>query len=318
MNSIQIGSVYDIFKLPSGSPTDRARMKILYPSKGKLIETYQNKPIDGVPFPIVIFASGAGVEAFRYQWLGERLVREIGVAFVLYDTTAVISGVMKPFPAVQDMTDISKTVSPLGGIIQSLSNLNKEGILAERLDLHNIVLGGHSMGGKLVLEYGNDTQIESIKGIFTYGIHLAIPMAPGVAPGSIRRVSGSAPVMLMGGTLDTLVGGSGPTFGVEWDSILAPVHRTFDKAFESGRRVYFLELNGANHMFIVDPVDITWTYVCYDTKMHGPVELFKDVFSRIVSLFIKQCVCQDDNVRNELEDFCRNQTSIVSKFEVKD
>lgn len=317
MNTTRVGAMYDVFKISNDAPYDIVRMKILYPTKSEMGENNLYEAIDGDPFPVVIFASGGGVEANRYQWLGERLVRENGIAFVIYELLTSVFGYILPLSAVPNEKNITASVPPLKSIEKKLSEINVEGLLAGRLDLQNMVVGGHSMGGSAMLLYGHETQINSVKGIFAYGSSTAVRISSGSPPGSFLPIKSTAPVLIIGGSVDTCAGDSGSLFGVEWESCITPSMRTFHEAIQSGQRGYFVELDGANHMFIVDPLDATWYSMFPDSDTQRPVEVLQDTFSQLVSLFIKQCIHEDVSSWEEFEQFSQNQQPIISNFETK-
>lgn len=274
-------------------------IKVLYPATNKTITPFNRAPKEGNSFPIVLFFSGGLISSDRYQWLGEKLVLETNVVFVTFNhitefnhTKILLAGELNAPP--------SQESAVIVGLKAKLIELNKKSILAGRLDLDRIVVGGHSLGGVFALFASNKKIIPAIKGVFTYGSQTAAGPGQELPPATILPIPGLTPLLLLAGTRDGIVQSSGPNYGTEWKNATEPVRRTFFEALKPNRQACYIEVRGSSHMEIVDPEDHSLTLASVDFKPILPKKYFEFILSNVVSVFIQNSV--DDKMTTK-EDY---------------
>jgi predicted dienelactone hydrolase len=160
-------------------PYDTIHLKVLYPA----LNTDIQKPYavdfteQAISFPIVIFFSGFNCNLGMYEWLASRLVAR-GMVVILFNWLAKnLPGKIALTPGVDlaafsaDVYGNMPTASALPLLLAEIENLQSESVLAGRLDLGKIILGGHSAGGRIALENANPQFFSQVAGAFSYGAH---------------------------------------------------------------------------------------------------------------------------------------------------
>lgn len=129
-------------------------------------------------------------------------------------------------------------------------------MLAGKLDLQKIVLGGHSAGGTIALHEPNARFYPQVVARFAYAGHTQTSTMLGFAPGTILA-AGDKPVLLIGGAEDGVIAASRGRYGDGMNAV-DPLTRTFHEGATGGRgESYLAILTGANHFTFAHPVDET-------------------------------------------------------------
>lgn len=214
-------------------------------------------------------------------------MRENGVVFVLYDVIVSEFGETNVLPTsgVKVIDDPPDEV--LSRVLRKLQRLNKDGILAGRLDLQHVILGGHSFGGAIALFNADEAVFPGVTGVFTYGAHLAERSSTGYPRTSVNHLNGTTSVLLMGGTLDGVITQSDDGSASLWNSPIEPIGRTYNDALDYNRSACLVEFEGFNHFSIVDPVDTTVGSIDLDFEASVDKETMKHRLSHFVSLFVQ-------------------------------
>lgn len=277
------------------------------------------------PFPVVIFFSGINCNLTMYEWLALELVPR-GVVVVLFNWLAEnIPGQIALTPGVNlaafapDVYGTMPTASALPSLLAELEHLNTSGELAGLLDLQQIILGGHSAGGRVALENANPQFFSQVAAAFSYGGHTAAPLQLGYEPGTILSLPDSVPVLLIGGTQDGVIANNAKIYGLdEWETAATPVERTFREAISREQDdSYLVILEGANHFSISDRHDPTLSVASLDFSTTKAPAKIRSVIAEIIGLFIDLQVRQRSAASSQLEQLLTQNNSLIASFEEK-
>jgi len=313
----RVRGLYEAFRVSDGlsPPYDTGRMKILYPASEETAFFTEAKDSDA-PFPVIVFIGGPLVESNRYQWLGERLVEDNDVVFVSYDILGVL-GEPSIITETTQAFDVETPSEVLETVFKKLRGWNRDGILAGKLDLERVVLGGHSAGGTMALMNGNEDFFPGVVGVFTYASHLATGSVFGFPPASIIPLTSTVPILLMGGTEDGVIMSLSYRSDTEWTSPTEPIERTFDEAFPSGKPVYYMAFNGFNHLALVDPIDTTVGSGFNDSMAAVEKDVMKERLVGTISLFVREHVFEDEEAADELMGMVNDPPRYISSASSK-
>ncbi|NMF85563.1 dienelactone hydrolase [Nodosilinea sp. P-1105] len=279
-------------------PYDTLHVKVFYPARlagGDQEQTMGIVPADEgeAPFKPVIFFNGINCGPEIYRWLAVNLASQ-GLVVVTFTWVAEnIPGMVALSPGV-DLAMLTPqaygsgpTASALPALLEVLEQLQTEGVLAGLLDLQQVVIGGHSAGGRVAIESASANFFPQVVGAFAYGAHTAAITQLGYAPGTILPLPDTLPLLLMGGTCDGVIAQSSHRYGVTWDSPTTPVERTFKEGFQGGRGdSYLLLLEGANHFSMADPFDPTTGRPFLDLPETQPGNQLRSLMAEAIGLFI--------------------------------
>lgn len=298
---------YQFFYPAETSENSQSSSQTLAPPKAEL-----------APFPVVIFFNGINCSPYIYQSLALHLAQQ-GLAVITFSWIAEnLPGIIALTPGV-DLTALKPeiygtkpTASALPALLTELERLNAQGILAGLLDLHTIILGGHSAGGRVALESADSKFYASIKGAFAYAAHTAAPVMLGYPPETILPLPSSVPILLMGGTLDGVIAANSGIYGMRENSSIKALERTFDEAISRNKNdTYFILLEGANHYAIADSSDQTSSSVSLDLPMTQSASQFRSLISQIIGFFIQGYIKQNPLARQNLETLLAEHSSLL-------
>jgi len=317
-----IKAFWKAIKVANASPPDNIiHLKVLYPAS--IADNQQ--PLSSAKVPVVIFFSGINCNLAMYEWLALKLV-DRGLVVVLFNWVAEnIPGNVSLTPGVNlaafspDVYGTIPSASALPSLLAELEQLNREGILANRLDLQKIILGGHSAGGRVALENANPQFFEGVVAAFSYGGHTAAPVQVGYDPSTILSLSNSVPMLLMGGTLDGVIANSSGIYGIDaWETPATPVIRTFREAISRKEDdSYLVLLEGANHFSISDRSDPTLEVAALDYPATQPETQIRSILAELVGLFIDLHVSQQSPSPSQIARFIEANKSLIAAFEHK-
>lgn len=311
------------------SPYDTIHLKIFYPAQVSESSPGQNMgtfPADSQksPFKIVIFFNGINCGIESYQWLAVKLA-ERGLVVVTFSWVAQnLPGIVAITPGV-DLKNLTPntygtgpTASALPTILAALEGLQSVGVLAGLLDLQQIILGGHSAGGRVAIESADSRFFPQVVAAFSYGAHSAAIAQLGYEAGTILPLPNALPLLLMGGTCDGVIANNGALYGVTWEQATTPVRRTFEEAIAGGRNdSYLLLLEGANHFSIAYPSDTTVGTTGLDFPATQPEEQVRSLMAEAIALFIDAHVCSQPTAITALHQLIESYPQGIAAFECK-
>lgn len=310
-------------------PYDTIHLKVTYPAQisgGELERDMGIVPADSeqAPFPVVIFFSGVNCGAELYQWLTVKLA-ERGLVVVTFNWVAEsLPGMIGLTPGV-DLTMWSPetygtgpTASALPALLAELQCLQAEGILAGMLDLQQIVLGGHSAGGRMAIENAEPRFFPQVVAAFAYGAHTAAPIKLGYEPSTILPLPTSLPLLLMGGTCDGVIANSSDRYGITPGNATTAMIRTFQEAVIGGRKdSYLILLEGANHFSMADPFDPTTGRPFLDFPTTQPEDKIRSLIAETIGLFIDVHVRHQPTASQALNQLLNPANPLVQSFDCK-
>ena len=280
-------------------------MRVYYPARptGSDAERLTGQiPADEelAPYPVVIFVPGVNVPPDGLGWLAARLAAE-GLAVVTYALIGHIGpGAVGVSPdidpaAIAPDTYGSRLTSPsIGAVLAGLAELAGAGLLAGRLDLDKVALGGHSAGGTVALHNASPKLVPGLKAVFTYAAHTMVSGGFGYEPGSVLGVKNPGALLLMAGERDGVIAESRDRYGADSPSAAGtgrhdPVERTFTDGLIAGEgAAWFVELAGATHFGIVEPLDATTARSFLDPEPSVPPEQTRGAIGTLVSAVVCQ------------------------------
>lgn len=251
------------------APNDTAHLKIHYPAFSANSELERNSGLmpvcdDWPLLPIAILLPGINVGPEGLGWLARALSAR-GMVVVTYSLIGEeLPGQISLTPGIDitllgpDLYAKRPSALALGPIIAKLKDCNMVGILAGRLDLSKIALGGHSAGGTVALLNANPNWFPGVRAAFAYGAHTAAATMLGYAAGAMNMISDTTPVLIMGGTEDGVIAESALRYGDQPSNATQRVIATFEQSITRKQSDSFLAIiTGANHFSIIDPQDDT-------------------------------------------------------------
>lgn len=311
----------------ASSPYDTIHLKVFYPAKMSGSEQEKDMGIvpadpQTAPFKVVIFFNGINCGPELYHWLAVKL-SERGLVVVTFSWICEnIPGTIALTPGV-DIKSLAPntygsrpTASALPTLLAALERLQAEGVLAGLLDLQQIVLGGHSAGGRVAIESADPRFFPQITAAFAYGAHTAAGAHLGYPAGTILPLPDIVPLMLIGGTCDGVIAKSSFRYGVDWEQPTTPVSRTFSEAIAGGRGdSYLLLLEGANHFSIAYPFDTTTGRPFLDFPTTQPEDQLRNVLSQAIGLFIDGHVSHQTTALAALNQYIdESNTPLIASF----
>lgn len=313
----------------AASPYNTIHLKVFYPAHMTGSDQEQDLgvvPADTrqAPFKVVVFFNGINCGPELYQWLAVQLAGRGLVVVTFAWVSENIPGMVALTPGVDlkmltpGMYGKGPTASALPALLRALEQLQADGVLAGLLDLDQIILGGHSAGGRVAIESAGSQFFSQVVGSFAYGAHTAATVQLGYAPNTILPLPDSLPLLLIGGTEDGVIAKSSHRYGVTWENATTPVLRTFQDAIAGGRGdSYLLLLEGANHFSIADPFDATTGRPFLDFPATQPPAQLRELMAEAIGLFIDAHVRHQTPALEALDRLLAANNPLVAAFERK-
>ena len=288
------------------APYDNLTLKVYYPCNyGNTFEERDTGfvPPDETraPFPVAIVMPGVNISQEAYGWIAQELAKA-GFAAVTYSwVTVEIGDRVSVSPGValdtlhRDHYGKAPSCPALPAILGELERMQRDSMLAGRLDLGRIVLGGHSAGGTMALLNANADWVPGIRGAFAYAAHTAGNLRLGWPGDSIMPLSRNLPLLIMGGTRDGVIAASGYRYrDGSRDDPDDRIERTFREGIDGdGGGRHLLIVDGANHFAFVWPRDTTTGRPYLDRKARGSSKRLRAYIAELIVNFCRR-VCMDD------------------------
>jgi dienelactone hydrolase len=326
---MQIRAMFRAAKVETASsPYDTIHIKVFYPARFSESDREQNLgevPADAeqAPFPVVIFFNGINCGAELYQWLAVKLAERGFVVLTFAWVAENLPGMVTLTPGVDlqawmpDTYGTRPTASALPALLKELQHMQTQGILAGLL-AEQVVLGGHSAGGRVAIESADPQFFPQVVASFAYGAHTAAVTQLGYPPSTVLPLPSALPLLLLGGTRDGVIAHSGDRYGSRWETPTTPIVRTFHEAIEGGREdSYLLLLEGANHFSIAHPFDSTTGRSFLDLPASQPDTQIRDQLAEVIGIFIDAHVRQKPSAFDALKQLKTVRNPLISLFEQK-
>lgn len=271
-------------------------------------------PVDesNAPFPVVIFFGGAFCVAQMYQTLAIELVRTGFVVMTYNWVTENPKNSITLSPGVDISACLPQnygqraTSLSLPTLLKELEKINSDHseILADKLDLTEIVLGGHSLGGRIAIENANRKFFPQVKAAFSYGSDLAAYTYAGYQPQTILSIEkNTIPLLMLGGNNDGVIS----YMSRNWSGFtLEDSYTTLIKTFKEGlgeHNKHLVIVDKANHFSIADFVNPTMHASSVDITVGDEMQhKFRSHITSLIRLFLQTYILNPENnleIRNE-------------------
>jgi len=313
----------------ASAPYDTIHLKVYYPAQ---LPGDDQQELSGeirpkselAPFPVVIFFNGFNCSPETYQWLAIDLAKR-GLVVVTFAWVAEnLPGMVALTPGIDvdiwspDKYGTVATASALPSLLRELETLQSEGLLAGLLDLERVILGGHSVGGRVAIESASKTFFPQLAGAFSYAGHTAGTVELGFEPNTILSLPDTLPLLLLGGTCDGVIANSSNRYGVTWETPTTPIARTFREAIAGGNKdKYFVILEGANHFSITYPRESTTGRGFLDFPATQPENEIRSLIAKIIGLFIEGQICQKNEALKRIRHLLDSDHPLIARREQK-
>lgn len=311
------------------SPYDTLHLKVFYPARPEGSHQEQDLgviPADAeqAPFPVVLLFNGINCGPELYQWLAVALA-ERGLVVVTFSWVVEnLPGLVALTPGVDLSTMMPAgygkrpTASALPSLLAALEQLQADSVLANLLNLNQVVLGGHSAGGRVAIESADPRYCPQLAGAFAYAAHTAAAVQMGFEPNTILPLPDTLPLLLLGGTCDGVIARSSYRYGVTWETAETPIVRTFHEAVQGGRGdTYLVILEGANHFSVAHPFDGTTGRPTLDFETTQPGEHVRLLISDLIGLFIEAQVRHQPEAKVALDQLSVAARPLIAAFHQK-
>jgi len=333
----QVRAFFDAVEIDElKAPYNTASLKVFYPASYSDSPEERNTGVvpatdTGSPFPVVIMMAGINVDASGYGWLARRLA-QAGIVTVCYQ---LVSEEMPGFISVTPGLEIAALTPPrygkgpsataLSAIISKLKSLNTNGLLAGKLALNTVILGGHSAGGSAALFNAEPDWFEGIAGVFSYGAHSGASTLLGWPEDTLLPLPAKVPNLIMGGTEDGCIANSAARYSQNQNTCdaTAKVEQTFAEALTLdgnaptvGQNALAL-FSGANHFTLAYPHDETTGRPFIDRPAIGDENALRTMMGTFIETFVLSIA--NDDVAQKLQSLenTYRANSYLADFQIK-
>lgn len=288
-------------------PYDTAHVSVFHPATTEPIDPIGTLAPDptAVPYPVLVWFPGNSTDPAYYSWLAERVART-GVAVVTFTHLAVIPpnvyGISPGVDLAVARPDTFRT-APMALLLRPLLDLLAElnaadGPLQGQLAIDQVVIGGHSAGGTVVLNSATRQFFPELRGAISYAAHTMASTMFGWEPGTVLPLTGDVPVLMFAAGRDGLVAKASRWYG-EGDERPDPIARTFATLPEGGARdrSRLVTLPGANHFSVCFPYDGGLPRLRDDWPATVDEAAVRDLIADAIIMFMQ--ACRDDDAALE-------------------
>ena len=249
---------------------DAALATLFYPGDDRRLDEARltgQVPADDTdaPWPVVVIMPGINVTPGGYRWLAHRLVAD-GLCVATYAAIGSLGPAGRGITPGIDLAALAPgtigtrpSATALGPLLAHLAELaaDEHCPVAGRVDLNRVVVGGHSAGGTAALHDSDPGWVPGLQAVFAYAAHTMTATALGHDEATVVAVPAKVPVLLLSGADDGVIAASRDRYRTD-DGDHDPVGQTFEEAIARQQGdSWLVELAGAGHFAICDPVDTT-------------------------------------------------------------
>lgn len=310
----QIRALYRASRIESALPPyDRVLSRIYYPAEYGASAEERNSGLiparsEGAPFPVLILFPGINVGPESYNWLAQALAAN-NIVFLSFSYVAEeLPGYVNLSPGL-DLTALTPdgygkkpSATCLPSLLNELETLNQDGVLAGKLDLDAIILGGHSAGGSAALFNARKQWCSGLKACFSYGAHAGVATMLGWPEQTLLKLPGEVPALLMGGANDGVIAASAHRYGSEPGHPTAIIERSFDEALPRSKGDSWLAIvRGANHFSFAWPRDDCSGRLFLDGEEQQPGDALRGTIRDLLVDFIAASIHSPCQARERLQ-----------------
>jgi predicted dienelactone hydrolase len=241
----EIRAVWDALRVPGAeAPYDTVHYRVAFPAAAPDPE---RDPVLGlVPpargeLPVVIVHPNFNLDRVGLRWL-ERALAGAGFAVVTPQWVGPMFDGRPGLPTGVDFAALGHRY--LDVLLESLGRC----LVGDSLDLSRVVIGGHSAGGTLALLSAGQVQ-----GGFSYGGHTRAQSGQGHGVDHYLPLTGSSPLLLMGGTADGVATAIAHAQGHNENAL--PMREAFRQSLPADTPAWLVLVEGADHYAFLDDYD---------------------------------------------------------------
>ena len=310
-----VRALYRVAAIPgAAAPYDRVNLKIYYPALYGDSDSERNTgviPPDEAlaPYPVVILLPGINLGPSGTAWLAHRLAQ---AGYVTVATTAISEEMpgyisISPGLLLDKLTPGNYATGPscslLQPVVDELQRIQAESVLAGRLDLQRIALGGHSAGGTAALLNANPAWLPGVRAAFSYAAHSGASMALGWPAETVLPLPAALPVLLLGGDRDGVIAASAHRYGRDKADPLHTIARTFDEGVQPcDGRSHLAILAGANHFTFAARHDGATGRAFLDWESDAEPELLRQRLGDLIADFLDGTVRENTVASQRLQE----------------
>lgn len=320
-----VRAIYRALQAAGAPPYNTITVKIFYPavwSNDGSAQVTGIMPPDTsrAPFPVILFFPGVNCESYMYYWLAEAIAADGVVVAVMSWVAQNLPGRVSLTPGIDlkmiapDCYGTGFTASSLPLLLEMLTALNSESVLAGQLDLNKLILAGHSAGGTLALQNANKRHLPNVVAAISYCANpLATTVLGGNAAGELLPLPSDVPMLMIGATEDGIgthhntIYGRPNTTGA--DTILATFSEAFARANGDSACVI---VRGANHYSLAHPLDETTGRAFLDTPETADNELLRAFIASLMKTFIAAQVRGDTTAQTHFDELLQTSSLIAA------
>ena len=272
-------------------------------------------------YPLAILMPGINVSPEAYSWLAIALTEAGFVTTVFGWIVEEMPGMVALSPGL-DISALSPddygqrpSANALSAVIELLRNMNEDGPLAGRLDLDNILLGGHSAGGSVALFNARTDWFAGLKAVFAYASHSKASTMLGYPADTVLPLPTDLPTLILGGSEDGVIAASAFRYGdqgQETPDPVGPLKRSFEEGLNSQRGDSYLAIvQGANHFSLCWPQDSTTGRPFLDWPETRDNSEIRQDLTDIITQFARAYVADDTSAREQLQSKLSDASSVT-------
>jgi dienelactone hydrolase len=213
------------------TPYDVITLKVYYPATptpdAAALESGIWPVVPGdAPLPVAILLPGVNCESSMYAWLAAAIAQEGFIVAVISWVAQNLAGRVSLTPGLRlealkpETYGHEMSCSSLPAVLAELSALQREGLLAGRLDMARIVLMGHSAGGTMALMNASARFVPGLAAAVSCMSNvLATSALGGWQGGALPPLPHEVPTLMIAGDDDAVSRHHNEAFGRPgWDS----------------------------------------------------------------------------------------------------
>lgn len=311
------------------SPYDTVSLKVYYPCRftDSVAERTSGivPPDDSrAPYPVVVLLSAEDVSHESYGWIATELAMA-GFAVATYswirgekDTGVHSTPGLQRKRLGKKRYGRKPSCPALSAVFSELKRLNKNGVLANSLNLSRTVLGGHALGGTLALLNANKDWFPQVCGAFSYAGHCLADPEQGWDKRAALPLASDLPLLIIGGTQDSVLEAATGHLAGKHMSPTWALEQSFSEGIKGKRGDrHLVLLEGGSHYSFASPRDETTGRHFLDRRTCGQGKALRKYLARLVVAFCDQTCCGDPMSTADLSALADADHPMVARAQTK-